>query len=222
MVSLSNNNNLPEQTQTLIVIFQVESFRGKKNVYFQNSSVRPTRNRTASKPSNSFWRFTNPIRKTSSLQDISSPSNTLPISSPIQSDEIEKNLHRKKSIVSKEKETKNLYQLWRELKHAEQLILCNSDFTQFINYLTKTEYVNYNESVQFIPPDNQVEEYYLMAEIKLESQMKFLSKLFVLKRSKLFSQQSNQEKKYFDDLFKAFENHYNTQIEKAKKHFKSK
>ncbi len=105
---------------------------------------------------------------------------------------------------------------------AEQLILSNLDLTQFINYLTKTEYVNYSESVPFLPPDDQTDEYNLMAEMKIESQLKFLSKLFALKRSKLFPDHTNQEKKALDDLIKAFENHYNTQIEKTKKHLKSK
>jgi len=163
-----------------------------------------------------------PMRKTSSLQNISSPSNTLPIPSNsenhhIQSDDVpvpnEKDIPERKST---------LYQLWRELNKAEQQILCNPDLTEFIDYLTKKEYVNYSESVHFTPPDDQAEEYYLMAEIKIESQLKVLSQLFVLKRSKLFQQRSNQEKKRLDDLFKAFEKHYNTQIKKAKEHFTSK
>jgi hypothetical protein len=56
-----------------------------------------------------------------------------------------------------------------------------------------------------------------MAKIKIDAQLKFVSELFLLKKSKLLQQKSNQEKKQLDELFKTFENHYTKQIEIAKK-----
>jgi hypothetical protein len=119
-------------------------------------------------------------------------------------------------VPTKEKEPITFYQVWRELKDAEQKLLCNTDLTQFINYLTKREYLNYSESIHFTPPDNQVEEYNLVAKIKIESEMQFLNELFLLKKSKFFQQQSSHVKQHLDDLFDEFEKYYVSQNKKAK------
>jgi len=61
-----------------------------------------------------------------------------------------------------------------------------------------------------------------MAKIKIDAQLEYISELFTLKKSKLLKQQSDQDKKQINDLFKTFEEHYIKQIGIAKKHSKSK
>ncbi len=166
------------------------------------------------------------LRRISSLTDLSSTSKTgSPSSSSVNGTEpeevsssIDKKPQTKISIPTKE--TITLYQLWRELKDAEQKILDKPDLNQFLDYLTNQEYVNYNASVHFTPPENQIDEYNLMAKIKIDSQLQFLSELFELKKVKIFQKLSDQEEQYFDNLFNAFEKHYIDRIKSAKKYSK--
>jgi hypothetical protein len=133
-----------------------------------------------------------------------------------------KRLSKRDSESSKTKEPISLYQLWRELCGAEQKILHNSDLTEFIEYLTKKDSTNYSESIRFVPPDDKIEEYNLMARIKIDSQFEFICELFKLKKNKLLQDQPNQDKKQLEDLFKTFEKYYIKQIDIAKKYSKPK
>ncbi len=170
--------------------------------------------------------FQNSIfRRRSSSQDSSSTINTSlkPTHSIDHPEQTETSLlnssksHRSNSIAPKTKEPISLYQLWRELCDAEQKIFHNPDLNEFITYLTKKDYLNYTETIRSLSLDDKAEEYSLMAKIKIDAQLKFVSELFLLKKSKLLQQKSNQEKKQLDELFKTFENHYTKQIEIAKK-----
>jgi hypothetical protein len=124
------------------------------------------------------------------------------------------------SMSKKEKDTKTLYQLLQELEDAEKKLFHLYDFPQFIDYLDKMEYKNYDTSVYFVPPNEQVDEYNLLAKKKIDSQLQFLVELFELKRKKHFHNQTHVTGKCLDDLFDAFEKHYVTQIKNAKKYSK--
>jgi hypothetical protein len=97
---------------------------------------------------------------------------------------------------------------------VEQTILGNPELNEFISYLNKKEYLN--RTTCFTPLDNQVEEYNLMAKVKINGQLEYIRQLFHLKESRLTEQQPNQHKKHFE-LFDAFIQYYNEQIEIVKK-----
>lgn len=77
--------------------------------------------------------------------------------------------------------------------------------------------MNSNESIAYIPPSDKIDEYNLMAKVKIDSQFKFINELFQLKKDKLFQEHPNQNKKQIEILFKIFEHHYEKQINSTKK-----
>ncbi len=73
-----------------------------------------------------------------------------------------------------------------------------------------------HKSTGFIPPSDKLEEYTLMAKIKIDAQLEYIHELFRLKESKLSQQKSDDHKKHLE-LMDAFIKYYKEQIEIAKK-----
>ena len=115
--------------------------------------------------------------------------------------------------------TTSLYQLWKELCSIEEKMLRATDLNEFIQYLIKKEYINMNKSTGFISPNDKIEEYTLMAKIKIDAQLEYIRELFRLKESKLSQQKSDDHKKSLE-LMDAFIKYYQEQIEIAKKNSK--
>ncbi len=168
--------------------------------------------------------FPNPFRKRSTSHGSSShPKHSHSIDHIEDPVSNHKKSHRRESVSSKNKEPITLFQLWRELCDAEQKILHHSDLNEFIKYLKTKGYINYSELIPLNPPDDQTDEYNLMAKIKIDAQLEYINELFLLKKTKFLQQQkTDQDKKQINDLYKTFEEHYIKKILIAKKHLKNK
>ena len=125
------------------------------------------------------------------------------------------------AIVSNTEEPPTLYQLWIELRNARHKIFGHANLIQFSNYLQEKAYLNGSGSI-IGPPDDSVDEYHLMARIQIDSELEFICQLFVMKKSKLSTEQSSEARKNLEQSFAAFKRHYEKQISRAKKHSKSK